>query len=85
MVRHAAQEELIGVPIRVVRATNASLLGLAGTVVDETKHTLVIRDGTRQKVLKKEQITIAATIRGVHVEIDGARLARRPEKRIDTP
>jgi ribonuclease P protein subunit POP4 len=84
MVRHAAQEELIGVPIRVVAATNESLRGLAGTVIDETKHTLVVRTDTGRKVLKKEQITIAATIRGQPVEIDGARLAKRPEKRIDT-
>jgi ribonuclease P protein subunit POP4 len=82
---HALQAELIGIPISVVAAKNPSLIGLSGTIVDETKHTLVVRNGTKRTVLLKEQITIAAEIGGVHVEIDGAKLAKRPEKRIETP
>ncbi len=49
--------DLIGKKIKVVDATNKSLVGIEGIVVDETKNTLVVEsNGT--KTLLKEQITI---------------------------
>ncbi len=46
--------EFIGKKISVLKATNASLVGMNGIVLDETKSTLTIAasDGRRKKLLK---------------------------------
>lgn len=71
------RQELVGRDVKVVEADNESLLGIAGTVVDETKQTLRVRTDRGEKTLLKEQVTI---------EVDGHRirgnlLTQRPEKR----
>jgi ribonuclease P protein subunit POP4 len=84
MAKNVLQEELIGLPLTVVAAKNRDLVGISGTIVDETKYTLVVRSGQKTRVLLKEQVTIAVDCKGTRVQIDGARLLKRPEKRIDT-
>lgn len=84
MTKHVLQEELIGLSLTVVAAKNRDLMGITGTIVDETKHTLVVRSGSIRKVLLKEQVTIIIDLKGQRIQIDGARLLKRPEKRIDT-
>ena len=71
------QQELIGRSAFVVDATNKDLVGLTGTVVDETKHTLRIRTDRGEKTLIKEQVTLEVDT----VQINGSLLTARPEKR----
>ena len=44
---------VIGTHIKIIHASNASLIGLTGVVVDETQHTLVITVGSKQKRVLK--------------------------------
>lgn len=67
----------MGRRLTVAEARNESLVGIAGEVVDETKHTLRVRTDRGEKTLLKEQVTIE--IDGHR--IDGALLEQRPEKR----
>jgi len=69
--------ELVGRQATVVKATNKDLVGLTGTVIDETKETLRIRTDRGEKTLIKEQVTLE--VDGVH--ISGELLTARPEKR----
>ncbi len=69
---------LIGEEITIVKATNASLVGLHGRVIDETRETLVIEvNGVGKKVLKR-----GLTIKIGEREVDGNQLLKRPEDRI---
>ncbi|HLC52497.1 MAG TPA: ribonuclease P protein subunit [Candidatus Nanoarchaeia archaeon] len=68
-------EELIGMEVEVIQATNPSLKGIIGRIDDETKETIVVNG----KVLLKRAIIIKLA-NGKLVE--GKDLAKRPEERI---
>jgi ribonuclease P protein subunit POP4 len=81
-VRDVLKSELIGLIIEVTDATNQSLQGLKGKVVEETRNTLTIRDGDKEKKIVKEHVTITTTIDEKTIEIDGKLLVGRPEERL---
>ncbi|MEA3378724.1 MAG: ribonuclease P protein component 1 [Nanoarchaeota archaeon] len=76
------QHELIGLEIEIVDASNKSLIGKKGNIIDETKNTLTIKDGEKYKKVLKSQITFRTTIAGKKIEVDGRKLVGRPEERL---
>lgn len=77
-----AKGELIGLPVRVVGSRDTQLVGLTGTVVDETLRTLVVRraDGHESRIGKRESAFEFTTARGP-VRVVGAGIEFRPEDR----
>jgi RNase P/RNase MRP subunit p29 len=71
--------EFIGGKIKVLHATNQSLEGLEGNVVDETKSTFKIKKMNNEEkiVLKKGAVFLIN-----NQEIRGDEIIRRPEERI---
>ncbi len=74
---------LVGLPVELVNCSQRHLVGLKGTVVDETKNLIVIEkpDGREAKIQK-----VSATFRftlesGETVDIEGRRIAFRPHER----
>lgn len=80
--RSVARGELIGLHARVVESTDPGLVGLAGTVVDETLRTLTLRraDGREVRVGKRGNVFEVGTPKGP-VRLDGAAIEFRPEDR----
>lgn len=79
IVRH----ELIGTKARVAKNTCASLKGLSGTIVDETRNTFTFQTAGRKcKIAKNSGIFRFRFSDGTEVEIDGALLVARPEDRL---
>ena len=78
------QHELIGLQIAVDESTNDTLVGLRGTVVDETRNMLVIETPQRveKSVSKSGNWFIVTLDGGVRVRVKGERLVGRPEDRI---
>ncbi|MFQ6127633.1 MAG: ribonuclease P protein component 1 [Thermoplasmata archaeon] len=74
------KHELIGLDVEVLSSTCQNLVGFRGTVVDETKNTLVIEVRNLEKKVPKRGTRFRFHING-GVEIDGARLLHRPEDR----
>lgn len=76
------RDELIGRDARIVASSDAGLVGLAGTVVDETLRTLTLRkaDGREVRVGKRGSTFEVATPKGP-VRLDGAAIEFRPEDR----
>ena len=89
--------ELIGLELKVVDSSNPSLIGLCGTVIDETKKTLrieVLEEDLssnrndfnfiyREKLIQKDVSVFQFKVPdGTIVEIDGKILLNRPEDRI---
>lgn len=76
------KHELIGLGVEVVVADNKSLVGIKGTVVDETKNTLVIETVKGEKIVMKGSVELKLKIDGEEIIINGKNLVGRPEDRI---
>ncbi len=70
------RRELIGRKIQVIKSSNRACLGIAGTVIDETKNMLILDTG--KKLIKKDVIIKLddGTV------VDGEDIIGRPENRI---
>jgi ribonuclease P protein subunit POP4 len=74
--------ELVGLRLRVVRASDGGMVGMEGLVVDETRETLVIED-TRRRTLPKRGNAFELTLEdGSTVVLEGDAIAYRPEDRV---
>ncbi|MGH9390915.1 MAG: ribonuclease P protein component 1 [Vicinamibacteria bacterium] len=74
------KHELIGLSVVVSAATDPSLVGLKGRVVDETRNTLLVETAKGEKRVAKRGAEFAFGSEGVHVQGDD--LLFRPEDRI---
>ena len=76
---------MIGLTIRVTEATDPSVKGIRGTVVDETKNMLKILSSEKTLMIPKEIATFRFNLpSGIRVDVDGERLVARPESRLKT-
>ena len=79
------RHELIGLAVRVTEATDPSVNGVRGTVVDETKNMLKILTSEKTIMIPKEIATFRFNLpSGIRVDVDGQRLVARPESRLKT-
>jgi len=78
MPKNLARHELIGLAIEIVEAKNASLNGLKGKIIDETKNMFVIKTKNATKNIIKNQVKMK--INGII--INGEELVGRSEERI---
>ena len=80
--KYITKHELIGLECEVVAATDPTLVGIRGVVVDETRNTLVLEVAGRRKRVAKAIASFRFRV-GSHVlEVDGKALVARPEDRI---
>jgi len=77
------RHEVIGLKVKIARTVNKELVGLAGKVVDETRNTLTIFDGTRSMTVPKDTAMFYFYLPTDEiVGVDGKRLVGRPEDRV---
>ncbi len=69
---------IVGLTAMIERAANPSLVGVKGTIVNETKNTIIMAHDGVEKTIIKDQVTIS--INGK--TIDGKKLAGKLEERI---
>jgi len=74
------KHELIGLSVVVREATDPTLVGLRGRVVDETRNTLLVETAKGEKRVPKKGVEFAFGSEGVRVQGDD--LLFRPEDRI---
>ncbi len=63
-------------------STNQSLIGLKGTVVDETRNIIVLDDGKKERKIPKSEAKFLFKLPTDLVEVQGKLLIGRPEDRI---
>ena len=83
--RNVARHELIGLPVRVARSSDPSLIGAAGRVVDETRNMLALSHdaGGRKVWVPKQGCTFQFSLPGgKSASIDGNDISFRPEDRV---
>lgn len=80
--RAVGRGELIGLAARVVASADPGLVGLSGSIVDETLRTLTFRkeDGRLVRLGKRESTFEVDTPDGP-VRVDGAAIEFRPQDR----
>lgn len=79
LIRH----ELIGLDVEVVRDRNPCNASISGRVVDETRNTLIIRKGERERrVAKRTAVFKFSLPNGAVVDVEGPALVGRPEDRV---
>jgi len=77
------QEEFIGLEAKVLESDNPSYVGISGTVIDETRNTLVLLHSNGRKVILKELSVFHFRLPdGTIVKIDGKAIVGRPEDRV---
>jgi len=74
--------EFIGKKVTVTSAANETLVGMKGTIIDETKHSFVIRTSDGDKRILKRGCTFDITFDGTTVSIVGDKIELSPEERI---
>ena len=81
--KNLVHHELIGLECRVADSLNKKIIGLEGKVTDETRNTVTLEAGGKEKSFVKEQCTFSFTLpSGEKVRVDGRVLVGRPEDRI---
>ncbi|HEV8595734.1 MAG TPA: ribonuclease P protein component 1 [Thermoplasmata archaeon] len=75
------KHELIGLGVQVSGSTDPSLVGLRGTVRDETRNTLVVETARGEKRVPKQGTTFTFEVAG-GTRVAGDDLLFRPEDRI---
>ena len=70
--------ELIGERVEVAHHTDPSLCGISGTVIDETRETLIIKSNGTKKIISKRP----ARCLFENGELEGEKIAYRPQDRI---
>lgn len=75
--------EWIGKRVRVAKASNKSLEGIIGTIINETKHLVQIKtDAGEAKSIPKRGTQFAFEVNGQEILIDGTKAEVSPEERI---
>lgn len=81
--KNIVKHELIGLGVEIADSKNPSNKGVKGTVINETRNTLVIETDKGEKTLLKEQCVFVFELPdGGKIRIDGKLLVSRPEDRI---
>ncbi len=75
--------ELIGLRVRVLRCLDKKQRGLEGTVIDETKNTLVVDTSKGRRTLIKASSTFRFYAGRKSFVVDGLEINSRPYERIE--
>ena len=74
--------ELIGQDVAVVQASNPSLTGISGCIINETRGMVTIRTSSGMKMVGKKGVTFRTCLPdGITVDLDGSALLMAPERR----
>ncbi len=79
------KHELIGLHVKVSGSSDPRLVGMKGTIVDETKNMFHVRDGKRLIMLSKMISTFQVHLPGGQtVSLDGRQIVAQPQDRLKT-
>jgi ribonuclease P protein subunit POP4 len=77
-----ARHELIGLEARISGASNSSQRKIKGLIIAETRNTLTLSQGKKDKTVAKGDASFIFNLAGTLVEVEGKALIGRPEDRV---
>ncbi len=81
--RNIVLHELIGLKVKILEASDKKQSGSEGIVVDETKHTLLVKRGASVKRIIKKTAIFKFYAGNKAFTVDGREIDFRPEERIE--
>jgi ribonuclease P protein subunit POP4 len=77
------KNEFIGLDLVISKSCNKQLVGIRGRIIDETRNTLMLRQGSKIIRIPKDIVRLNMSIPfGKMIEVDGRSIVARPEDRI---
>ena len=76
------QHEFIGLQVEISQSTNPQLIGLNGTITNETKSMIELETKKGIKSIPKSTNTWVFNLNNQYVTVDGAKIQKRPFDRI---
>ena len=77
-----SRHELIGLETQIVAASNSSLIGISGHIVDETMKTFQIENHGQTQMVPKSGTTFEVKLPdGTYAVVEGKHLISRPSRR----
>ena len=76
------RNELIGLDAKISGGNNKSQKKIKGLIVAETRNTLIISNGEKEKTVAKGNALFIFNLGGTLVEVEGKTLIGRPEDRV---
>ena len=77
-----ASHELIGLSTKVIESSNPQIIGLNGSIIDETKSMFSIQTTSGIKKVPKKHCRMEFALLTDKITIDGNQLAKRPYDRM---
>ena len=77
-----SRHEFIGLETQIVDSTNQQVIGLNGTIINETKSMFTINTEKGMKMIPKSTNDWEFTINGKNMTIKGSTITKRPFERI---
>ena len=74
--------ELIGLRTEIVESSNSQIIGLNGTIIDETKSMITIDTTKGTKMIAKSNNSWKFSIDSKDIILNGSRIVKRPFDRI---
>ena len=76
------RHELIGLNAKISGGNNKSQKKIKGSIVAETRNTLTLSNGEKEKTVAKGGASFLFNINGTLVKVEGTTLIGRPEDRV---
>ena len=77
-----ASHELIGLRTEIVESSNPQIIGLNGTIIDETKSMITISTVNGTKMISKSNNSWKFLIDNKDIVLNGSKITKRPFDRI---
>ena len=77
-----ARHELIGLKTQIANSSNQQVIGLNGTIINETKSMFTINTEKGMKHIPKSTNDWRFTVEGKETTVSGSKIAKRPFERI---
>ena len=74
--------ELIGLRTEIVESSNPQIIGLNGTIIDETKSMITINTINGTKMIAKSNNSWKFLVDNKEIVLNGSKIAKRPFDRI---
>ncbi|MBA4718421.1 MAG: ribonuclease P protein subunit [Nitrosopumilus sp.] len=81
-VDNITSHEFIGLHTEIIQSSNPQIIGLNGSIIDETKSMFRINTKNGTKSIAKSKNSWRFSIKGKDRVIDGSKIAKRPFDRI---
>ena len=81
-VETISRHEFIGLDTRVINSNNSQVVGLNGTIINETKSMFTINTEKGMKMIPKSTNDWEFTINGKNMTVKGSKITKRPFERI---